>query len=92
MSAAQKQEKKMSVKEALARWMKGERRTKLIPVTGLSRKALTEAFCKISGKTWQELDIESGRRKAPAPEPVKKSKAAKARKPQARKESLQRAA
>lgn len=53
--------KKISTAQAFKKWMSGTGRSELAKLTGLTRGALRRAFMKASGKSWLELDIESGR-------------------------------
>lgn len=55
--------KKISVSEAFRLWMGGRGRSELEEQTGLTRMELRKAFVKSSGKSWAELNAESGRGK-----------------------------
>jgi len=61
MATAKQQVQKITVAQAFARWMKGSGRRELAQATGLGRGALRKAFCKLSKKTWAQLNTESGR-------------------------------
>jgi hypothetical protein len=64
------QPKKIGIAEAFKLWMGGKGRSELAEATDLTRGELRKAFKKHSGKSWKELQIESGRKKE------KKAKAA----------------
>jgi hypothetical protein len=55
--------KKIGIKEAFLMWMKGTGRSELADQTGLTRGELRKAFKKHSGKSWKDLQVESGRKK-----------------------------
>ena len=61
-----KQEKKLSIAQAFASWMKGTGRSALTKQTGLTRGELRKAFVRLSKKTWAQLNVESGRVKPKA--------------------------
>ena len=56
--------KKISIAEAFKMWLGGKGRSELADQTGLTRGELRKAFVKSSGKSWSDLNVESGRKKA----------------------------
>ena len=70
---------RINIKEALRRWMKGEGRSTLTEVTGLTRMELRQEFQRASGKSWRQLNEESHRIKQikqPAKKEVRQRKVA----------------